>query len=121
MDVTNYTIKHIILCDWAEFPSKDRLKRVKPITQRKKFAPLRGLRDRLNQIEVRERPLAHRICQLIPSQCPFARDIKLFGRTIVSIPPLCKLNPFYEELMGLRWRALCYLADECGEDISAYC
>ncbi|MFY8175362.1 Mo-dependent nitrogenase C-terminal domain-containing protein, partial [Planktothrix agardhii] len=27
----------------------------------------------------------------------------------------------YEELVYLRFQALCYLADECGEDISAYC
>ena len=58
---------------------------------------------------------------MIPTQCPFERDISLFGRTIVSIPPLCKLNPLYEELIGLRFRALCYLADDCGEDIGCYC
>jgi hypothetical protein len=34
---------------------------------------------------------------------------------------MCKLNPFYEQLVGLRFKALCYLADVCGEDIAAYC
>lgn len=121
MDVTYYTIKQIIFCDWTESPSKGRVKRVKKDSLWKKFAPSKWLRLRLNGIEVCDRLLAHRICQLIPAQCPFARNINLFGRTLVTIPPLCKLNPFYEELMGLRWRALCYLADECGEDISAYC
>jgi hypothetical protein len=54
------------------------------------------------------------ICQVIPSNCPFERTITLSGRTILRIPPLCKLNPLYEELVALRFRALCYLADECG-------
>ncbi|NCJ06551.1 Mo-dependent nitrogenase [Synechococcales cyanobacterium C] len=64
---------------------------------------------------------AHRICRLIPAQCPFERDIVVFGQTVAHIPPLCKLNPIYEELMTLRFRALCFLADCCGEDISPYC
>ena len=39
----------------------------------------------------------------------------------MQIPPLCKLNPVYEEVVYLRFRALCYLADCCGEDIQRYC
>lgn len=121
MDVTNYTIKQIILCGWTEFPSKGRVQTVKTVPFWKKLALSKWVRSRINGIDVSDRAIAHQICQLIPAQCPFARDIKLLGRTVVTIPPLCKLNPFYEELMTLRWRALCYLADECGEDISAYC
>jgi hypothetical protein len=34
---------------------------------------------------------------------------------------MCKLNPFYEQVVGIRFRSLCYLADVCGEDITAYC
>lgn len=79
------------------------------------------LRQWLNNIQVRDRKFAHRICGLIPAQCPFEREIKLFGKTLLYIPPLCKINPLYEELVGLRFRALCYLADECGEDITRYC
>ena len=82
------------------------------------FSPLR---QRIDTLEVKDAALAHRICRLIPAQCPFERDLKLFGCTILHIPPLCKLNPLYEEVVGLRFRALCYLADECGEDISQYC
>jgi Mo-dependent nitrogenase C-terminus len=82
------------------------------------FAPLRQWLDRWT---VNDLHLAHRICQLIPPQCPFERDIKLFGYTVVHIPPLCKINPLFEEMMSLRFRALCYLADECGEDVSQYC
>ncbi|MDE5116162.1 MAG: nitrogenase, partial [Trichodesmium sp. St2_bin2_1] len=29
--------------------------------------------------------------------------------------------PLYNELIHLRFRALCYLADVCGEDITSYC
>ncbi|MBD2344036.1 Mo-dependent nitrogenase C-terminal domain-containing protein [Anabaena subtropica] len=74
----------------------------------------------LDNIKVSDRQLAHRLCQMIPAQCPFERDIKLFGKTILHIPPMCKLNPLYEEVVSLRFRALCYLADECGEDVSQY-
>ncbi|XHX77162.1 MAG: DUF533 domain-containing protein [Stenomitos frigidus ULC029] len=82
---------------------------------------LHPVRDWLDQMEVQDPKIAHFVCKMIPSQCPFERDITLFGRTIAHIPPLCKLNPLYDQLVGLRFRALSYLADECGEDISSYC
>lgn len=82
---------------------------------------LRPLRQKLDDFEIRNPRLAHRLCQLIPAQCPFERDVKLFGKKLFHIPPMCKLNPLYEEVASLRFRALCYLADECGEDVSAYC
>ena len=85
------------------------------------FDFLRPLRHRLEQLEVRNIKTARRIAKLIPAQCPFERDIKLLGHTVAHIPPLCKLNPLYEQLLVLRFRALCYLADECGEDIRSYC
>lgn len=85
------------------------------------FNILQLLRQRLDQIEIHDRHLAHCIAKLIPAQCPFERDITWFGRSIAHIPPLCKLNPFYDQLIGLRFRSLCCLADEWGEDISAYC
>ena len=82
------------------------------------FAPLRKWLDNL---EVSSNTMAHRICKLIPSQCPFEREIKVLGRTILKVPPMCKINPLYNEVIGLRFRAICYLADVCGEDVSAYC
>jgi hypothetical protein len=72
-------------------------------------------------MEVKDPKIARLLCRLIPSQCPFERDINLLGRTIAHVPPLCKLNPLYDQLVGLRFRALSYLADQCGEDISSYC
>ncbi|HIK33716.1 MAG TPA: Mo-dependent nitrogenase C-terminal domain-containing protein [Oscillatoriales cyanobacterium M59_W2019_021] len=82
------------------------------------FALLQPIRNWIDNLQIDRLELAYSICKLIPAQCPFARDIYLGSRKIFQIPPLCKLNPLYEELIGLRFRALCYLADECGEDIS---
>ncbi|MBD2386658.1 Mo-dependent nitrogenase C-terminal domain-containing protein [Cylindrospermum sp. FACHB-282] len=82
--------------------------------------PLNPMRDWLDGLDIQDPRVARFLCKMIPSQCPFARDITLFGRKIVHIPPLCKINPLYEQMVGLRFRALSYLADECGEDISPY-
>ena len=84
------------------------------------FAPLRPIRHWLDTYPILSAATARRLARWIPAQCPFERDITVFGRVVAHIPPLCKLNPFYEELVGLRFRALCYLADTCGEDISAF-
>lgn len=75
----------------------------------------------LDDLKIHDPRLAHFLIQLVPAQCPFERDIVLFGHKLVHIPPMCKLNPLYEQLVGLRFRALCYLADECGEDVTPYC
>ncbi|MFM2062397.1 MAG: hypothetical protein RLZZ507_2067 [Cyanobacteriota bacterium] len=82
---------------------------------------LQPIRQWLDEIEINNRKLATFIAKLIPAQCPFERDIMFFGCKIVHIPPMCKLNPLYDEFVGLRFRALCYLVDECGEDIQSYC
>jgi tellurite resistance protein len=74
----------------------------------------------LDGMEVHDPRVARFLCKMIPSQCPFERDVVLFGHKVVHIPPLCKLNPLYEQLVGLRFRALSYLADDCKEDVSAY-
>jgi Mo-dependent nitrogenase C-terminus len=86
-----------------------------------KFDLLKPLRNWLDNLKISNPKLARKLCELIPSQCPFERDLQLFGRTLVHIPPMCKLNPLYEEVVMLRFKAMCYLADECGEDISQYC
>ncbi|MEG3440192.1 Mo-dependent nitrogenase C-terminal domain-containing protein [Pannus brasiliensis CCIBt3594] len=81
---------------------------------------LHPLKDWLDGLEIHDPRLARFICKMVPPQCPFERDIVLFGHKIVHIPPLCKLNPLYDQLVGLRFRSLSYLADECQEDISEY-
>ena len=82
---------------------------------------LSPIRQWLNSLEISNPAFAHWLCRVIPVQCPFERDIRLLGRRLLRIPPLCKLNPLYEEVVGLRLRALCYLADDCGEDVRRYC
>jgi hypothetical protein len=125
MNVSEYTVQNLALTSWVWIhPGKASTENtipVKPFKQKKPFDPFQPLRQWLDNLEVHNRKLAHRLCQLIPAQCPFERDVKLFGRTLFHIPPMCKLNPLYEEVVALRFRALCYLADECGEDITAYC
>ncbi|MCT7952493.1 Mo-dependent nitrogenase C-terminal domain-containing protein [Ancylothrix sp. C2] len=81
---------------------------------------LKPLRTRLDGLEIRDRQLAEFLYKAIPAQCPFARDIVVFGRKIGHIPPMCKLNPLYDQLMGLRFRAMCYLVDECGLDLQSF-
>jgi tellurite resistance protein len=81
---------------------------------------LHPVKDWLNEMEIKDPRLARFMCKVIPAQCPFERDINLFGRTIAHIPPLCKLNPLYEQFVALRFRSLSYLADDCKEDISEY-
>jgi hypothetical protein len=82
-----------------------------------RFDPLLPIRHWLDNIQIDNPTLAWAFYKWIPGQCPFERDIILFGHKIAHIPPLCKLNPFYEQLTGLRFRALCYLVDVCGETI----
>lgn len=82
---------------------------------------LQPVKDWLDAWEIHDPRLAHFVCKVIPPQCPFERDIVLFGRKIVHIPAMCQINPLYEQLVGMRFRALCYLADECKEDVSSYC
>ncbi|MEH2079634.1 MAG: Mo-dependent nitrogenase C-terminal domain-containing protein [Nostoc sp.] len=125
MKVFDNTTKKIFLASWVSINQAETIDH--KVTQLNHSASkphwniLQPLRQRVENIQVRDRQLAHRLCKLIPSQCPFERDVKLFGKTLFHIPPMCKLNPLYEEVVGLRFRALCYLADECGEDVSQYC
>ncbi|WP_353931100.1 Mo-dependent nitrogenase C-terminal domain-containing protein [Okeanomitos corallinicola TIOX110] len=81
---------------------------------------LHPMRDWLDGLEIHDPRVARFLCKMIPSQCPFERDVTLFGRKIVHIPPMCKINPLYEQLVGLRFRALSYLADDCQEDVTPY-
>jgi len=91
------------------------------VTEASRLEVLRPVKEWLEHLEVQDPSLAHFLCKMIPAQCPFERDVNLFGRTIAHIPPMCKLNPLYEQLVGLRFRAMSYLADDCGEDITRYC
>lgn len=72
-------------------------------------------------MEIKSPGLARWLCRVIPTSCPFERQIKVGNYTLLSIPPLCKLNPFYDQLMLLRFKSLTYLAEECNEDLTLYC
>jgi hypothetical protein len=71
-------------------------------------------------MDVNDPRVARFLCKMIPSECPFERDIKLFGKKIIHIPPMCKINPLYDQMVGLRFRSLSFLADDCKEDITPY-
>jgi hypothetical protein len=86
-----------------------------------KFDLLHPVRQWLESIQINNPKLAHFLCKIIPANCPFERKIKFFNRTILLIPPMCKLNPFYEQIVSLRFKCLVYLTDECNEDITIYC
>lgn len=124
MNQSHHATENIALTSWAWIRPEDAgLPTTQPITRPRqpKFDLFKPFRHWLDGIEVQTAEFAHNICKLIPASCPFERDIQLFGRTVLRIPPLCKLNPLYEQVVALRFRALCYLADECGEDITMYC
>ena len=89
-------------------------------TQRKGWDPLRPIRHLIDSITVKNARFAHFVCRLIPCKCPFERDIVFLGRKLFRIPALCKLNPLYNELVGLRLRALTYLSDICEVDVTRY-
>lgn len=69
-----------------------------------------SLKKALSGISITNPTQATLLRGLIPSTCPFARTIHLGTHKLV-IPPLCKINPLYEELMLLRYKADCYLAE----------
>jgi tellurite resistance protein len=81
---------------------------------------LEPVKEWLDHMDIHDSRLANLICKVVPSQCPFERDVVLFGRKIMHIPAMCEINPLYDQLVGLRFRSLSYLADK-GEDISKYC
>jgi Mo-dependent nitrogenase C-terminus len=91
------------------------------ILKNRNLSLVQALKQWIDRLEIHEERSARRIIKLIPAQCPFAREICLFNRVILRIPALCKFNPLYEQLIALRFRALCFLVEQCGEDITPYC
>jgi tellurite resistance protein len=83
--------------------------------------PLDPVKEWLDHLDIHDSKIARFLCKVIPAQCPFERDIFVFGRKVAHIPAMCKINPLYDQLVGLRFRSLSYLVDECGEDISEFC
>lgn len=73
---------------------------------------LQRLRGWLDAQAPSDPAIARLLVKLIPAQCPFERDVTVLGHRIVHIPPMCRINPLYEQLMALRFRCLCLLAGE---------
>jgi hypothetical protein len=90
-----------------------------PSSKKSHFDLLYPLRRQIDRLEVNNNQFAHWLCKLIPCTCPFERNIQLCGQSF-HFPPLCKLNPLYNEVVSLRLRALNYLEGDCGEDITQY-
>ena len=65
----------------------------------------------LDGLDPADPAVARFLVRLIPAQCPFERDLVLFGHELVHIPPMCKINPLYEQLVALRFRCLTVLAE----------
>ncbi|MHC5937244.1 Mo-dependent nitrogenase C-terminal domain-containing protein [Nostoc sp.] len=82
---------------------------------------LSQIRYQLDVVEIHNYHLARLLCKVIPSSCPFETTVTVFGRILFQIPPLCKFNPLYEQVVGLRFKSLLYLVNECGEDVKKYC
>lgn len=126
MNASNISTENLALTSWAWISQTDHALSASiastPIAPTQPAFDLwRPIRNWLDQLDIQNAAFAHSVCKLIPSQCPFERDIQVFGRTLFHIPPMCKLNPVYEQVVALRFRALCYLADVCGEDVTPYC
>lgn len=81
---------------------------------------LSWLRHWLNSIEIEGSRQAGWICRLIPSSCPFERDIRLGSRTF-HIPAFCRINPLYEQIIALRLRASEYLANPLADSGTEPC
>ncbi|NES80983.1 MAG: nitrogenase [Moorea sp. SIO2B7] len=110
------------LCNLEELEKLEQEIPAQPLVSPPEAHPdvLQPVRKWLDGMDIQDPRVARFICKMVPSQCPFERDITLFGRKVVHIPPMCKLNPLYEQLVGLRFRSLSYLADDCKEDVSKY-
>jgi hypothetical protein len=67
------------------------------------LAPLKHWLDQWDPVDPH---VAAFVVSLISAQCPFERNIVLFGRKLVHIPPMCKINPLYDQWVGLRFRCL---------------
>jgi Mo-dependent nitrogenase C-terminus len=125
MNVFEHTVPYRTLPIWVWVGKQETADSVptnpQPYGQKSRFDLLHPLKQWLDSTEIKSQKLARFLCKFIPSQCPFEREVKVGDRTLFYIPPLCKLNPLYEQVVGMRFRALCYLADECGEDVTPYC
>jgi len=70
------------------------------------------LKPWLDQWDPVDPHVAALIVSLIPAQCPFEQDIVVLGRKLLHIPPMGKINPLYDQLVGLRFRRIGHLPED---------
>ena len=77
MNTLNYTIHNLQV--WIQNENTNILNAIASHGSIKlpKFNPLAPLRQWLEHIEIKNPDLARFLCQLIPAQCPFERDVIL--------------------------------------------
>jgi hypothetical protein len=66
---------------------------------RKQSRLLSWVKRTIDGINVESEQLSRFVVASIPAQCPFARKVSLNGKLLFEIPPLCKLNPAYDEVV----------------------
>ncbi len=81
-----------------------------------RIQPLAPFRAWINRIEVHQSWFARWVCRLVPNVCSRGYDLRCLGYTILHLPSLCKLNPLYDELLDLRFRAAEFLYEQSGSD-----
>ena len=84
-----------------------------------KVTIMKYLHSFIANLSIKDCNCARRICSLIPPSCPIERDISFLGHFLFHVPAMCKLNPFYDDLVTLRFRALSFLAEH-HEDTSQF-
>jgi hypothetical protein len=51
-----------------------------------KIIPLHQVRNWLDSVEIHNSTIAYLLCKIIPTNCPFAREIKSFNSILFVIP-----------------------------------
>ena len=73
------------------------------------WKPLDPLKHWLNGLDLGDERISSFIAHLIPFPYPFGRNINLFARKLVQIPPMSKINALFDQLVSLRFRCLGHL------------
>jgi hypothetical protein len=66
--------------------------------------------DLISLLPTRNKLTAKLICKIIPGTCPFAKKLTLGNHKLV-IPPLCKLNPWFDRCIITRFQAQTFLEE----------
>ena len=73
-------------------------------TEAHHLEPLKPVQEWLDHLDVEDPRLAKFLCKMSPPQCPFERDIQLFGHKVVHIPPMCKVQKCSQKMGQICFR-----------------